>query len=108
MDLTKGLHDRDFFQQMDYFEVWSKDRVEHILTMKNMCITLTTDLGGKAPHQKFADNQEKLLADAAKKAFLLKSNIPLWLKLIKFQSLLQILQSLRINPNFQCQHQLSK
>ena len=25
MDLTKGLHDRDFFQQMDYFEVWSKD-----------------------------------------------------------------------------------
>ena len=37
-----------------------------------------TDLGGKAPHQKLPDNQEKLLADAAKKAVLetLKKQYP--------------------------------
>ena len=24
IDLTKGLHNRDLFQQMDFFEIWSK------------------------------------------------------------------------------------
>ena len=36
MDLSAGLQNSNFFQQMDLFSAWAKERVERILNMKYM------------------------------------------------------------------------
>ena len=73
MDISAGLQNANFFKQMDLFAAWSKERVERILNMKNMCLTVQ-DMGGK--HQKQPD--KKLLTETARKIMIdtLKKSSP--------------------------------
>ena len=60
MDISAGLKNANFFKQMDLFAVWSKERVEKILNLKNMCLTVQ-DMEGSIRNNKTRNSSQKPL-----------------------------------------------
>ena len=66
MGLAVLLPRYHFYDQMTYFSTWVQRRVDKVLHIKNMCITLNPEIGGKVQQQKAPESLDKLLARKAK------------------------------------------